>query len=121
MNAEKSNHPRARFRSIGFAVQGLRQLVMREPNAQIHLIATIAVIAAGMIRNIGRHDWGLIVIAIALVWVAEAFNTAIETLCDLWCKGTYHPKIKIIKDISAAAVLIAAMASVAIAVSVFLF
>lgn len=121
MNAEKSNHPRARLRSIGFALQGLRQLIMLEPNAQIHLVATIGVIAAGVIRHIGRYDWALIVIAIALVWIAEAFNTAIETLCDLWCKGAYHPKIGIIKDIAAAAVLIAAMASFVIAVCVFLF
>ena len=46
--------------------------------------------------------------------VVESFNTALETLCDL-VSPEFHPLVKRIKDVSAAAVLIAALAAVAIA------
>ena len=57
---------------------------------------------------------------IALVWMAEAFNTCIEMLCDLWCKGEYHPQIKRIKDISAAAVLFISIAAAVTGAIIFL-
>lgn len=121
MNTDKNLHPRSRLRSIGYALQGCISLVKQEPNAKIHALATVVVIAAGIIRGIGRYDWMALIFAIALVWITEALNTAAEMLCDLWCEGKYHPKIKIIKDIAAAAVWIASLASVAIASFVFLY
>ena len=119
--ASKSLHPRARLNSIGFALRGIRRLIIQEPNARLHLIASMIAVTAGIFRHINATNWLAIVIAIALVWLAEAFNTAIELLCDLWCGGAYHPRVKVIKDISAGAVLIAAMASASIAVFVFFF
>jgi diacylglycerol kinase (ATP) len=59
-------------------------------------------------------------IVIALVWMAEAFNTAVEMLCDLWCENKYHPQVKIIKDISAGAVLVAAMVAGITGIIIFL-
>ena len=50
----------------------------------------------------------ILVFAIGFVWVAELFNTAIEKIMDFISKEQ-HPKIKLIKDLSAAAVLVAAM------------
>ena len=49
----------------------------------------------------------------------EAINTAIEQLCDLYSTEA-NERIKKIKDISAGAVLIAALFAVCIAVVVFL-
>ena len=121
MKPQKSLHPRARLGSIGFALQGILQLVKQEPNAKIHFLATIGVVTAGFIRHLSTHEWMGLVVAIALVWIAEAFNTAIEILCDLWCKEEYHPKVKIIKDLSAAGVLIASLASICIGILVFFF
>lgn len=121
MKSNKTIHPRGRLASIGLALRGIVQLVKQEPNAKLHFAATIFVIISGIIRHISKVDWLAIIIAIALVWMAEAFNTAIEMLCDLWCNNEYHPKVKIIKDVSAAGVLIVSMASVAIAVFVFFF
>jgi len=117
----KSGRFRARLASIKFALSGIRHLVRQEPNARIHLIATVAVIAAGIIRHIDAGKWLAVIIVIVLVWLAEAFNTAIEMLCDLWCNGQFHPKVKIIKDISAGAVLIASIGSIATAFLVFFF
>lgn len=87
---------------------------------RIHLAATIVVIIAGCIRHLDAKEWIAICIAIGLVWITEALNTAVEMMCDLFGRNMYHPAIKVIKDISAAAVLIAALVSVAVAGFVFL-
>lgn len=91
-----------------------------EPNAKIHFIATILVIIAGFIRHISRGSWIAIVIAIAMVWITEALNTAIEALADYACERQYDPQIKLVKDVSAGAVLIASVAAVIIAIIVFI-
>ncbi len=116
----KSSHPRARLSSFGYAFRGIVSLVRQEPNAKLHLVATLAVIAYGLYRDLPRYDWIALAIVMALVWITEALNTCVEMLCDLWCKGEYHPKVKIIKDIAAAAVVIAALCAVATGGIIFL-
>ncbi len=84
----------------------------------IHVLATIVVVAAGQWRGLSGTQWCLLTIAIAMVWVAEGFNTAIERLCNVTAPEP-HPIIKQVKDISAAAVLIAALAALIIGLLVF--
>lgn len=108
------------IKSVGFAVEGIFALVKSENNARIHLLATILVVSAGFYFNISDSDWLWVSLAIALVWMAEAFNTAIETLAD-FASPDKDPQIKKVKDIAAAGVLIAAIFAVFVAVKVFLF
>jgi diacylglycerol kinase len=58
------------------------------------------------------------VLAITLVLVVESVNTGIETMCDL-ISPAQHPLVKRAKDVSAAAVLIAAAGALVIAVLLF--
>ena len=111
---------KSRAKSFSYAFNGLRLLFQSEPNTKLHTVATIAVIALGFVRHIGQLQWAAIVFAIGLVWITEALNTCIEKLCDYSCDNKFHPTIKVIKDVSAAAVLIAAFVSVAIAIIVFI-
>jgi len=111
---------RSRIKSFGYAFAGLTQLLKQEPNVRIHLVATVAVIIAGIIQKLSNAEWVVIAIAVGLVWIAEAFNTALEMLCDLITDHTFHPVVKKIKDISAAAVLVASITSIIIALFVFL-
>ena len=60
-----------------------------------------------------------IALAIGFVWTAELFNTAIESLSDLVSKD-HHPEIKFIKDVSAAAVLLSAIAAVITGAIIFI-
>jgi diacylglycerol kinase len=117
----KSIHPRARLSSFGYAIRGLRSLIRQEPNARLHAAATVAAIAFGIYLHISRNEWIALTVVIALVWITEALNTCIEMLCDLWCNGEYHPQVKIIKDIAAAAVIIAAICAVITGAVIFLF
>ncbi len=107
-----------RVRSFRFALAGLWTLFKTEHNARIHAAATLADIAAGFFFNVTGVEWCLLVFAIASVWVAEAFNTAIEFLADA-VSPDVHPLIKQAKDVAAAAVLIAAIAAAVVGAIVF--
>ena len=105
--------PRFRWRSFVHAGRGIADLLRTQPNARVHLAATLAVLALGGWLGIDREDWGLLIPAIGLVWIAEALNTALEHLAD-----AVHPardeRIRRSKDAAAAGVLIAAIAAAAI-------
>lgn len=107
-----------RVRSFGFALKGLRTLVRTQHNAWVHVAATVGVVVAGAVLGLGRFEWLAVVVAIVLVWVAEAINTAFEFLCDVASPG-FHPVVARAKDVAAAAVLICALGALAIAGLVF--
>lgn len=110
------SHPfsvHSRIKSFSFAISGLRHLVRTEHNARVHLAATIVAIGVCAAVGISLADWRWITLAIALVWIAEALNTAIEAICDLVSPGC-NDAVKVAKDVSAAAVLLASIAAVLI-------
>ena len=109
---------RKMLRSFGYAFEGVSSLFRYENNARFHLLAAIGVLFAGIGFDIESKEWALIALAIGGVWAAEAFNTALEKLCDLVSLGV-HPQIKAIKDLAAAGVLI--MAGVAVVIGVLIF
>ena len=107
------------LKSLGFALQGVVFLLRSQRNARIHLLATVLVCTAGAYFHLSRAEWLGIVVAMVLVWSAEAFNTAIEELADALHPES-HPGIGRAKDVAAAAVLIAAGGAAAIGMLVFI-
>lgn len=105
-------------RSFGFAFEGLATLLRTQPNFVVHVAAACLALGLAIALGLGAPELVVLIPTIALVLVVEAFNAALETLCDLVSPG-FHPLIKRAKDISAAAVLIAALAAVATAVLLF--
>lgn len=110
---------RKRIASFGYAFEGLWVMLRTQPNAWIHALATVVVLGAGWYLGIARADWALVVLAIALVWVAEALNTGIEFLADAAVPDP-HSLIKHAKDAAAGAVLLASIAAASIGALVFL-
>jgi len=106
------------WRSFGFAGQGIIDLFRYENNAKVHLLIASVVILAGVLLNLSLVEWAIILTQIGLVWAAEAFNTAIEKLCDFVSPGL-HPQIKAIKDLSSGAVLILAITAVIVGLVIF--
>jgi diacylglycerol kinase len=111
--------PFVRLSSFAYALQGLVLLVRSQPNARVHLVATILVCGAGIYFDLSRAEWLWIIAAIVLVWSAEAFNTALEELADA-LHPERHSGIGRAKDVAAAAVLIAALGAALIGILVFL-
>jgi diacylglycerol kinase len=107
-----------RLKSFGYAFQGIRTLVTTQPHAQLHLLATIVVVTAGIRIGLRRWEWVAIMLCIGMVWMAEALNTALEFLADE-VSLEQRERIGKAKDVAAAGVLIVAMISVVIAALVF--
>jgi diacylglycerol kinase len=110
---------RERFKSFLPAFQGFHFLIKFEKNALIHLIATIVAISISLLLKISEFEWLFIILAIAMVWITELINTAIEKLTDL-VQPEIDPNVKIIKDLAASAVLISAVFSIIVATIIFL-
>lgn len=104
---------KARGKAIGHALAGWWYVIRTQRNAWIHALASAMVILLGAWLDLSRQDWAILFLTIALVWMAEFFNTAVETLTDL-VSPQQNQLAKISKDVSAAAVLITAAASVVI-------
>lgn len=100
-----------RFRWVSFvdAGRGLAAL-LGEPNAKIQLAVAFAVIALALWLGLAPRDWALLVLAMGLVLAGEAFNTAIEALCDRVAPER-HPLVGRAKDVAAGGVLIASVAA----------
>lgn len=113
------NFTRGRLFSFKYAFSGLRYVVISQRNAWIHAAVTLLVVILAAILNLTLQDWGLLLLAIGLVWTAEIFNTALEALVDL-ISPQPHPLAKIVKDTSAAAVLVSAIISVMIGLLILL-
>ena len=109
---------RARAQSFSDAGRGIALLLANEPNARLHALATIAAVALGFWLGLSAGEWCWIVVAVALVWVAEGLNSAVEALAD-----AVHPerdaRVGRAKDLAAGAVLVAAVASAVIGALVF--
>lgn len=108
----------ARLKSFTHAFAGFAFMLHTQHNAWLHLIATLGVIAAGFALKVSANDWRWLIAAIALVWLAEAINTAFEHLCDV-VSPEFHPAVKRAKDIAAAAVLVCAIAAALIGAITF--
>ncbi|AQA19845.1 hypothetical protein BST95_17930 [Halioglobus japonicus] len=104
--------------SFGHALRGVKTL-LAEPHAQIHLSATVVVVALGWLVELSRSDWQVLVLTIAIVWLAEGLNTALEHLCDA-AVPDHHPLIGKAKDVAAASVLVTALGAVIIGALLFL-
>jgi diacylglycerol kinase len=107
------------FKSFGYAFTGIKTTFTSETNFKIHLLAAIIATALGIILNITVMEWIIIIFCMALVIIIEMINTAIEKLCDVVHKDI-HPVIKMVKDIAAGAVLVAAASSLIIGFIIFL-
>lgn len=108
-----------RFRSFGYALQGIKVLIQNEPNARIHLVVALFVIGCGWGFHISLSEWMWVILCIAVVIASELFNSSIEKVCDLITEND-HPHVKKIKDMSAAAVFVAAIFSFMTGMCIFI-
>jgi diacylglycerol kinase len=92
-------HP---LRKIATVISGLRYAALYDFSVAYKLVLSIILIIAVFFLR-AWVDVVLVVFATGLVLVAEMFNSAIEALCD-FVEERHNEKIKVIKDIAAAAV-----------------
>lgn len=100
--------------SFTWAFEGIVFVLRTQRNMQVHVAAGLLVLILAVVLGVSRFELLALVIVVSLVLVAEMFNTALEAAIDAVITS-YHPLVKIAKDVAAGAVLIAALAAVATA------
>jgi undecaprenol kinase len=106
--------------AFGYAVAGLATAWRTQRNVRIHAGCAVLAVIAGALVRLPPLGWGVLLLAIALVLVAELLNTALEAVVDLLSPDD-HPLAKAAKDIAAAAVLVAAAGAVAAGIALILW
>src|SRR2546421_12692398 len=107
-----------RIRSFRYAIAGILRMLRCQHNAWLHLGLTFVALAAGFFFALSPGEWCWIILAIAIVWTAEALNTAFEFLADA-ASPEFHPLVRDAKDVAAGAVLVTAVAAVIIGAIIF--
>ena len=100
------------------AFNGIIYATTTQGNIRKQLLIAVAVMLISLLFNLSRAEFLCLMFTVILIILAEMFNTAIETVVDLYT-DLYHPKAKIAKDVAAGGVVITAVN--ALIVAYFLF
>lgn len=106
------------LKSFHFAFKGLKKVWQTEKNFRIHSVIALVVIILAFYLELQGFDYLLLLVVIALVLILEIFNSSLERLVDMLSPGTHH-FAKEIKDLLAAAVLVAAILAAIVGVVIF--
>jgi undecaprenol kinase len=104
------------IRRLRFALAGLLAAWHSERSFRFQLLALAVVMLGCAFVRLEPAWWAIVLMTSAMVISAELFNTALEHLAD-HLHPEIHPRIRIVKDCAAAAVLIAACAAVAVGIA----
>jgi undecaprenol kinase len=112
--SDHKNQPflqRLKFASAGIAAAWASERSFR---FQIGVLACVLLILVAL--RLEPLWWALVVLTSGTVIAAELFNTALEHLADHLHPDT-HPRIAVVKDCAAAAVLVTAIAASAVGIA----
>jgi diacylglycerol kinase (ATP) len=104
--------------SFKHAIEGIVHVFRTQKHMRFHFVAAAVIISIGSLMKLPREQWFLLYFAMALVFLTEMLNTAIEACVDLFT-DQWHPLAKIAKDIAAGAVLVATVLAIVVAILVF--
>jgi len=99
-----------RIKSVGFALKGAILLIKTEASIKIQVFISILITIAGFYFKISNIEWIFQILAIGSILATEGLNTAIEKIAD-FIQPEFDPKIGFIKDVSAGAVMLVAIAA----------
>ena len=103
---------------FSYAWEGIKAAFKSELSLRIQLAVSVAVVLAGVLLGLTQVEWLFVIGSIGVVISLELLNTAIEKMLD-FLHPARHDSVKFIKDVSAAAVLIASLTSVIVGVIIF--
>lgn len=115
----------SKYKAPGFAgtfrnsFKGIRLALKSERNIRIHFVLALLVIVSGIVLNFSISEYCLLLIAIAIVIIAEMVNSAIEFSLDAIFHNRYSKLVGMAKDIAAGAVMVATFISIAIGILLF--
>jgi undecaprenol kinase len=114
----KAHHPRRHAKSFKYAFSGLFHTLVNEPNFRIQLLIVAALVFLGFRYGISSIEWAILTISMGILLSAEMINTVVENFIDALITEE-HEAAKLIKDISAGFVLIAAIINLVVFYLIF--
>lgn len=102
---------RTRLKSVNDAIEGIIYATKHQKNVRIHIFMAVLAILLAAVLDISRVEFMIVSLVIGLVLVTELVNSAVEGSVDL-ITDHFHPLAKVVKDVSAGAVLIASVIAV---------
>ena len=112
-------YKRTLLESFKLAFEGLKFVFKNERNMKVHCVMAVVAVISSLAFKVNGIEFIFIIFAIALVLIAEAANTAFELLLDFVHGDRYHPDVKLLKDIIAGGVFIAALNAFVIGIIIF--
>jgi diacylglycerol kinase (ATP) len=97
--------------SFQHAVEGVVHTFRTQRNMRFHFLTVVLVLMSGILYRLPATEMLVLMFTSSLVLITEMFNTAVEAVVDM-ITLSYHPAAKFAKDVSAGAVLIAAINAV---------
>jgi diacylglycerol kinase (ATP) len=107
------------IQGFGYALNGIWHATATQLNFRVHLVAALMAVYTGYALHISTNEWLWIILCIAMVLIAELFNTALEFLTDL-VSPEYNKRAGLVKDMGAGAVLITAICALIIGLIIFM-
>ena len=106
------------FLSMRCALNGIRYALLTERNMRVHLLVFVLVVIAGVMLEISKMEFLLVLGISAVTFSLELTNTAIERLADK-ISPQHDEKIGLVKDIMAGAVLVSSIFAIIIGFIIF--
>ena len=106
------------IKSFHYALKGLVKTFQEEQNLKVQAIAGLLVMLIAWKFRISPLEWIILILAISLVILMEIVNSAVERVTDV-LKPRINGYVKEIKDIMAAAVMLASLAAVIAGLIIF--
>ncbi len=107
------------IRSFPYALRGIKDTLIKEPNFKIQLILGVVAVILGIIFTLSVTEWLILMISIFLVLIMELINTTMENLVDI-VSPQIQEKARIVKDVAAGGVLMSSILSIIIGLFIFL-
>ena len=100
------------FKSFGYAIKGFKVAIKSQKNFVRQIIVACLAVIAGILLNFNILEYCILTILIAMVLMAEMFNSVIEFTIDSVVKNNFSKLAGMAKDMSAAGVCIASFTAV---------
>jgi diacylglycerol kinase len=100
-----------RLQSFQYAFSGIWYTFRTQRNAQIHVSIAVFIVVLGLLLKLNLTEWAILTLTTGFVFSMELLNTATESAMD-YVATEFHPQIKVVKDVAAGGVLVAAITAV---------
>lgn len=104
--------------SFNCAIEGFVYVIKTQRNMRIHFLIAAFVILLAIYLNFARWETLMLCTAITFVILSEMVNTVVELTLDM-IHDRFNPLVRIVKDVSAAAVLMASFNAVVVGYLLF--